>query len=98
MPKNKQEYLRVMKQNKPFYRPYSHSIPSHIFRADYAQFKLRELASKSFSGSRVYIHTQKELKARRAENITMYGRLNTITLANSIKLEFTKHLTEHFTN
>lgn len=59
MPQNKQEYLRSMRTNKPFYKPYSHSIPSHIFRADYAQFKLRELASKSFSGSRVYSYSKR---------------------------------------
>lgn len=59
MPRNKAEYMRIMKTNKPFYGGYSHSIPSHIFRADYAQFKLRELASKSFSGSRVYSYSKR---------------------------------------
>lgn len=59
MPRNKAEYMRIMRTNKPFYGGYSHSIPSHIFRADYAQFKLRELASKSFSGSRVYSYSKR---------------------------------------
>ena len=59
MPKTKQDYLKVMRQNKPFYKPYSHSIPSHIFRSDYAQFKLKEMASKSFSGSRVYSYSKR---------------------------------------
>lgn len=59
MPKNKAEYMRVMRSNKPFYKPYSHSIPSHIFRADYAQNKLKELSSRSFSGKRAYSYSYK---------------------------------------
>ena len=46
----------------------------------------------------VYIHTQKELKARRAGNITMYGQLKPMTLVSSIKLACIKHHLEHFTS
>lgn len=53
-PHNTAQFKHNLAINKPFYKPYSHRIPSHIFRADYAQHKLSELASKTFSGYHVY--------------------------------------------
>lgn len=45
-------YRRVMAQNKPFYADLPHSIPAHIFRAEYAQRRLQELNKHSYSGTR----------------------------------------------
>ena len=45
-------YRRVMGQNRPFYNDLPHSIPAHIFRAEYAQKRLQELDKQPYHGTR----------------------------------------------
>lgn len=64
-PKNKADFIHNLKENQPVYHSFSHSIPTHIFRADYAQNKLQELDKKSYSGSKPYTYYK---HAGRADN------------------------------
>lgn len=48
----KEVYHRHMRANKPFYVDMPHSIPAHIFRAEYAQERLKELDKVAYSGTR----------------------------------------------
>lgn len=67
IPQNKTDFLKNMRSNKPFYHSFSHSIPTHIFRADFAQNKLRELASKPFSGEREYSYSKRMKTAHKGK-------------------------------
>ena len=67
IPQNKTDFLKNMRSNKPFYHSFSHAIPTHIFRSDYAQNKLRELASKPFSGEREYSYSKRMKTAHKGK-------------------------------
>lgn len=58
--KSDKQFRNMIKHNKPFFSSFAHRVPTHIFRADYAQNKLRELNHRHYSG----FHTVK--KYRRA--------------------------------
>ena len=48
--KNSKEFRGMIRNNRPFFKPFGHRVPTHIFRADYAQNKLSELNQKHYSG------------------------------------------------
>lgn len=48
--KNGSQFRRMIKHNQPFFRSFAHRVPTHIFRADYAQHKLLELNQKHYTG------------------------------------------------
>lgn len=44
------QFRSMIRDNKTFFKPFSHKVPTHIFRADYAQNKLQELNNKQYTG------------------------------------------------
>ena len=55
----KEVYIRHMRANRPFYSEPSSKIPAHIFRAEYAQERLKQLNNQQYQGFRTvktYIH------------------------------------------
>ena len=51
--KDGRQYRSMIKRNRPFFSSFAHRVPTHIFRADYAQNKLQELNQKHYSGYHV---------------------------------------------
>ena len=51
-PKNLREFRHNLKINKPFYKPFSHSVPTHIHRAAYAQAMIKQLNQQTYTGFR----------------------------------------------
>ncbi len=47
---NDRQYRAMIRDNTPFFQSFSHKVPTHIFRAEYAQNKLQELNRKQYSG------------------------------------------------
>lgn len=47
---NTRQYRAMIRDNQPFFASFAHRVPTHIFRADYAQNKLQELNAKQYSG------------------------------------------------
>ena len=58
-PRSKADFQRNLKENKPFFHPFSHQVPAHIFRAEYAQNMIQELANHHYSGRRSYFYYKK---------------------------------------
>lgn len=51
-PRNNNDFKHNVKINQTFFKSYSHNVPAHIFRAEYAQHQIQELNQKSYSGSK----------------------------------------------
>lgn len=51
-PRNNNDFKHNVKINQTFYKSYSHNVPAHIFRAEYAQHQIQELNQKSYSGNK----------------------------------------------
>lgn len=51
-PKNINDFKHNVKINKTFFKAYNHNVPSHIFRAEYAQNMIKQLNQRSYSGTR----------------------------------------------
>ena len=49
-PRSKADFKHNLKFNQPFYKPYSHNVPTHIFRAEYAQHMITQLNHADYSG------------------------------------------------
>lgn len=49
--KSGKAFRGMIKKNKPFFKPFSHKVPTHIFRADYAQNRLQELDKLHYTGT-----------------------------------------------
>lgn len=84
-PKSKADFIHNLKTNQPIYKPFSHEVPSHIFRADYAQNKLQELAKKTYKGQQPYTYYKHAGKTSNGRNkfIKKTGYHN---LANSYQI------------
>ena len=48
--KSGRQFRYMIKHNQLFFSSFAHRIPTHIFRADYAQHKLKELNQKHYNG------------------------------------------------
>lgn len=51
-PRNINDFRHNLKVNKPFYNSFSHNIPTHIHRANYAQHMINQLDQQAYSGFR----------------------------------------------
>ena len=51
-PRNNNDYKHNLKINQAFYKSYSHNVPAHIFRAEYAQHQIQELSHRSYTGTK----------------------------------------------
>lgn len=51
-PKNLREFRHNLKINKPFYKPFSHNVPTHIHRDAYAQAMIKQLNQQTYTGFR----------------------------------------------
>lgn len=48
--KSSRQYRAMIRSNRPFFASFAHRVPTHIFRADYAQNKLQELNERHYQG------------------------------------------------
>ena len=51
-PKTLKDFKYNLQINKPFYKPFAHSVPTHIHRAAYAQNMIRQLNQQTYTGYR----------------------------------------------
>ena len=51
-PKTLEDFKHNLQINIPFYKPFSHSVPTHIHRAAYAQNMIQQLNQQTYTGYR----------------------------------------------
>ena len=51
-PKTLEDFKHNLQINIPFYKPFSHNVPTHIHRAAYAQNMIQQLNQQTYTGYR----------------------------------------------